>query len=226
MNTFTNIFSDKFLNAFNTGTLDISNILTTFVICILLTCIISLVYRLKATRYFYSNEFAVSLVALSLVTTSVILTVQTSVVVSLGMVGALSIVRFRTAIKSPLDLVFLFWSISVGIICGAGVFSIGIILTLVISIVLLVADYIPMVGDKQVLVIKAEFPTDEEIVLNKVKENTKFYVVKTRTVNTEKLEMVLELRCKKNAEARLLTELNICEGICYVSLLKQEGRMG
>lgn len=225
MNTFGNIFSDKFLNAFNSGTLEMTNILITFAVCFVLTLLIFFVYRLKATRYFYSNEFAVSLFALSLVTTGVILTVQTSVVVSLGMVGALSIVRFRTAIKSPLDLVFLFWSISIGIICGAGVYAIGVILTLVIGIVLLATDYIPAVGDKEVLVIKADYPFEEETVTKIVKAHTNYSKIKTRTVTTNQLEMIIELRCKKGRESQVITELNACEGIRYISMLQQEGRI-
>ena len=112
---------------------------TDILICLLLTTVIAvyiyLIYKQINKNSFYNKNFNMSLVALAIVTAAVILTIQSSIVVSLGMVGALSIVRFRTAIKDPMDLVFLFWSITVGIICGAGHAVIAILSSAIITVV-------------------------------------------------------------------------------------------
>ena len=96
------------------------------------------VYRFMTADSFYSRSFNVSLILMCVITAAVIITIQSSVVVSLGMVGALSIVRFRTAVKDPLDLIFMFWSISVGIICGAGMVGLAVMLTLGATVLALV----------------------------------------------------------------------------------------
>ena len=120
------IFKNSFINAFSIN--DVSGGET--MVVLLCTCLVALyvfgVYRVVTRKTFYSKNFNISLAALAVITAIVILTVQSNIVLSLGMVGALSIVRFRTAIKDPMDLVFLFWAISVGIACGAGMLEIAV----------------------------------------------------------------------------------------------------
>ena len=122
-------FADIFKKSFLEGYSNVELSSTQIIIALAIACVISLyifyTYRIMTRRTFYSKNFNISLVAMCLITAAIIITIQSSVVVSLGMVGALSIVRFRTAIKDPMDLVFLFWSISVGIICGAGLSQIS-----------------------------------------------------------------------------------------------------
>ena len=112
----------------------------TMFLCIGITALIALyiffVYRMMNKNSFYNRSFSLSLVELAVITAAIILTIQSNIVVSLGMVGALSIVRFRTAIKDPMDLVFLFWSISIGIICGAGFAMIAVIAVGVVALLL------------------------------------------------------------------------------------------
>ena len=102
------------------------------------------VYRYVNRDSFVNRNFTLSLIAMSVITAAIILTIQSNIVVSLGMVGALSIVRFRTAVKDPLDLVFLFWSISAGIICGAGFTLVAVIASVVVTIVIMVHTFLPL----------------------------------------------------------------------------------
>ena len=129
----------------------------TIIIAIALTCVfavyIYLFYRIVTKKSFYSKSFNISLASIAIITSAIILTIQSSVVVSLGMVGALSIVRFRTAIKDPMDLVFLFWSIAVGIICGSGLFGIALVLSASITILILVLELVPQAKAPQILLI-------------------------------------------------------------------------
>ena len=127
--TFKDIFKNSFLNGFSSG-IDVKTILIGLAITTVLSLYIFFIYRLVTRKTFYAQTFNLSLIAMAVITAAIILTIQSNIVLSLGMVGALSIIRFRTAIKDPLDLVFLYWSISIGIICGAGLSVIAVILTL------------------------------------------------------------------------------------------------
>jgi uncharacterized membrane protein YhiD involved in acid resistance len=180
------------------------------------------VYYFKSRKYFFSKEFAVSLVALSVITVSVILTIQASVVVSLGMVGALSIVRFRTAIKNPLDLVFLFWSIATGIICGAGLYFIALPLTLILGVAILLSDEVPGVARNQILVLDGQYPYDEKNTLAIVGRYARWYNVRTQSVHDDGVNLIIEVRKVKDS-AGLIRELKQSGVFHDVSLLTQEG---
>jgi len=153
---------------------------------------------------------------------SVILTIQASVVVSLGMVGALSIVRFRTAIKNPLDLVFLFWSIATGIICGAGLYFIALPLTLILGIAILLSDEVPGVARNRILVLDGSYPYDEKQTMDIVKKYARWYNVRTESVHNDAVNLIIEVRKVKDS-AGLIRELRQTGVFSDVSLLVQEG---
>ena len=119
MNTFSNIFKKSFLEGFGGSDITTVRILVTLAVTCALALYIFIVYYVATKKTFYSKTFNIALFMIAVITSSIILAMQSNLVISLGMVGALSIVRFRTAIKDPMDLIFLFWSISIGIICGA-----------------------------------------------------------------------------------------------------------
>ena len=148
------VIKNSFLNQINT---DIST--TDVLVVLLATAILGVylffIYRMVCKKAFYSKSFAISLVVIALVTSIIIITIQSSVVISLGMVGALSIVRFRTAIKDPMDLAFLFWAISIGIICGANLYEIALEGSLVITFVMLLLYTVPNVQPAHLLLINA-----------------------------------------------------------------------
>ena len=191
-------------------------------VCLAIALVICAVYYFKSRKYFFSKEFAVSLVALSVITVSVILTIQASVVVSLGMVGALSIVRFRTAIKNPLDLVFLFWSIATGIICGAGLYFIALPLALILGIAILLSDEVPGVARNRILVLDGSYPYDEKQTMDIVKKYARWYNVRTESVHNDAVNLIIEVRKVKDS-AGLIRELRQTGVFENVSLLAQEG---
>ncbi len=196
-------------------------ILIVFLIASCLALYIFLVYRVVTRRTFYSKNFNISLAMLCLITAAIILAIQFSIVISLGMVGALSIVRFRTAIKDPMDLVFLFWSIGVGIICGAGLAEIAVILSVLITVGILVLDRFPMVAVPMLLVVNAEDNDVEEKVVDVVKRYCKYSKIKSRNMTGSRMNMIIEVRT--NQEGELMKEVGRLEHISSVSLLSHDG---
>ena len=138
--TFKDIFKKSFLEGFAGSEINLTTIIVALAVASALALYIFLTYRIVTRKTFYSKNFNISLAGITVITAALILTMQSSVVLSLGMVGALSIVRFRTAIKDPMDLMFLFWSISVGIICGAGLAQIAVILSIVVTVGVFILD--------------------------------------------------------------------------------------
>ena len=181
-------------------------------------------YRFLTRRTFYSKNFNISLVCMSLITTAIILTIQSSVVVSLGMVGALSIVRFRTAIKEPMDLVFLYWAISVGIICGAGLSEIAIILSVVVTIAVLILNVIPLGRAPMILVISAENDKETNKAIRQVvRKYSRFYSEKSRNISGGQLNLVMELSVAGGSD--LTAELSSLRTVHSVSLLTHDGEV-
>ena len=145
--TFDEIFKDSFLDNF-TSNLSIPTISITLIYAFLLSIFVFFIYKLTTKNVIYSKKFNVSMSLMSIITAAIVLSMQANITVSLGMVGALSIVRFRTAIKEPRDLLFLFWSISNGIIIGAGIYSIALVLAIVLGIAMLFFDIIHKIDEK------------------------------------------------------------------------------
>lgn len=220
---FKDILKKSFLEGYQAAELDTNAILVALFVTMLIGVYIFLVYRVVSRKAFYSKNFNISLVALAMITAAIILTIQSSVVISLGMVGALSIVRFRTAIKDPMDLVFLFWSISVGIICGAGLFQVAVIASLAVTAIVLLLGLIPVVQVPMLLVINAADSAAEKDIKEIVKSYTKKFTVKSFNITKNGMDMILELRIDDGAE--LVKELGAMESILSVSLLSHDGEV-
>ena len=138
------------------GTITAGDMILSLVVSFVIGIFIIYVYRKTYTGVVYSKAFSLCILMLSMVTAMIIRTISANISLSLGMVGALSIVHFRNAVKNSMDLLFLFWSISIGIICGAGIYEIAIILSIVLTIVLLSFDYIPTRNGSLLLVVNAD----------------------------------------------------------------------
>ena len=222
MNTFSDIFKKLFLEGYASVELSAKQIVIVIFFALLIGLYIYATYRFLTKKTFYSKSFNISLVLMSVITAAVILTVQSSVVISLGMVGALSIVRFRTAVKDPMDLAFLFWAISAGIICGAGLVEIAIILSVVATIVIFALDRIPVIKTPMILVVNARVDSDVEI-LEKIRENTSYYEEKSRVITDGVLELVYELRTKDGA--LLSKAVSAVSGVNSVSVMSHDGEV-
>ena len=216
-------FKKSFLTNFNTGDINSQDVLVTLLITLVLALYIFFIYRIISRKTFYNKNFNVSLAALAMITAAIIITIQSSIVVSLGMVGVLSIVRFRTAVKDPLDLVFLFWAIAVGIICGAGFYSIAAIVSIIITIMIFVLDMIPVAKVPMILVVRASYSDMQNEILNVVATEAKYYKVKSRNIMNGQLNMIVEL--KTGNESELLDQIYGIEGVEYASLLDHDGEV-
>lgn len=221
--SFKDIFKKSFLEGFAGSEIDLTTIVVAMAVASALAIYIFLAYRVVTRKTFYSKNFNVSLAGITVITAALILTMQSSVVLSLGMVGALSIVRFRTAIKDPMDLMFLFWSIAVGIICGAGLAQIAVILSIVLTIGVVILDMLPVAKAPMILVVNATDIHMEKKVTEVAAGFDKHYRVKSRNVTAASLDLIIELRTAKGAE--LVEQVMALEGICAASLLSHDGEV-
>lgn len=215
------VIKKSFLQGFQNTNFSIKDVAIVMVMAAVLGIYLFFIYRLVTVNTFYSKSFNVSLILMCVITAAIIVAIQTSVIVSLGMVGALSIVRFRTAVKEPLDLIFMFWSISIGIICGAGMLGLALILSLAATVLVLVFYRLPEVRKSMILVVNAESNAPAEEIFQTVKKHDSNYNVKSRNVTKDSADFILEIRLKNN-EA-LLSELNNIKGVSSVSLVAHRG---
>ncbi len=220
---FKDVFKKSFLEGFNGMDITTAKIVATLFVTALLALYIFAIYRLVTRKVFYSKNFNIALAAMSLITAAIILAMQSNLVISLGMVGALSIVRFRTAIKDPMDLVFLFWSISIGIICGAGLYEVALVTSVAVTVFILVLDMIPVSRAPMMLVVNSSKMDDEQTVLDVVGKYAKSYKVKSRNLSKGRLDMVVELRVKD--ESGLVSEVAALDGMIGASLIAHDGEV-
>ena len=224
MMSFSDVFKKSFLDGYSTVEMSTTQILIVMAFTTLISVYIFYCYRVMTRRTFYSKNFNISLVALAIITAGIILTIQSSVVVSLGMVGALSIVRFRTAIKDPMDLVFLFWSISVGIICGAGLVEIAILMSLIVTLAVYVLDKTRVARAPYILVINADAVDGiSEEIGTSVTELCNIYKEKSRTQTATSLDLVFEVRVENGT--LLTSRIAGIKGVNSVALLSHDGEV-
>ena len=189
----------------------------------LLALYIYLIYKLVTRSAFYSRDFNKSLAMLPVITAGILLAMQSSFVTSLGSVGALSIVRFRNAVKDPMDLVFLFWSISIGIVCGAKLYALAILLSLVLTVLVFVLDFIPAAKSPMLLVMNGSDANVEAALQPILKQQAKAAHVKSRNLTTAGIDLIVELR--PNDPAALVQACAALPGVQSVSLLDHDGQI-
>ena len=183
---------------------------------------IFLVYKKTFSGIMYSTGFGMSLVGLSLVTTLVIMAVTSNVVLSLGMVGALSIVRFRAAIKEPMEIVFLFWAIAVGIVIGAGMIPLAVIGSAIIGIILVVFAGVKFRSTPYILIVNCADEKAEESALGVIAKSVDKYIVKSKTVNKSGIELTAEIRVKDDATG-FVNRVNELGGVSGATLVTFNG---
>ena len=191
--SFNDIFKSKFLE--NIESVSILDMAIALALAFGLGMFIFLVYKKTYQGVMYSSSFGTTLVALTMITTMVILAVTSNVVLSLGMVGALSIVRFRTAIKEPLDIAFLFWSIAVGIVLAAGMIPLAVAGSVIIGIILLVFVNKKSHCNPYIVVLSCTDSITEKKAVDFLNDNVKKCVVKSKTAANGSVELNLETLC-------------------------------
>lgn len=221
--SFNDVFKKSFLNTVSMADFTAGQVFFIFGVTLLLSLYIFFIYRIFSRKNFYNKSFNVALAATAMITAAVIVTIQSSIVVSLGMVGALSIVRFRTAVKDPLDLVFMFWSLAVGIICGVGLFDIAGILSMVVTVMIFALDRMPVAQSPMILMVQGVYCDLEDDIGRIVSEYTKVYKVKSRNITPERTSIVMELRIKDGGG--LVQRLSGIDGVEYVSIIDHDGEI-
>lgn len=218
--TFSNIFKSSFLESVTEfSPLDM---LLGMLVALVVGLFIFVIYKRTFTGVMYSTGFALTLVGLALVTTLVIMAVTSNVVLSLGMVGALSIVRFRTAIKEPMEIVFLFWSIAAGIVIGAGMIPLAVVGSAIIGVVLLVFSNHKSRENPYILVLSCADEKAEQAALALLKDTVKRYAIKTKTVTADGIELTAELRTR-NDDTAFVNRLTALHGISSATLVSYNG---
>ena len=180
------------------------------------------VYTRTFKGVMYSSSFGISLIAMNMITTLVILTISSNLLISLGMVGALSIVRFRTVVKEPLDLVYLFWSITVGIIVGAGLIPLAIISTIAIGLILFIFVNRRTNDTPYIVVISCDGDQAETQSLALVRGATKKHVVKAKCVSRNGVELTVEVRLKESS-SQFVNALLAISGVSNATLVSYNG---
>ena len=218
--SFNDIFKSSFLE--NVTSVSILDMVIAMVLAFAIGMFIFLVYKKTYQGVMYSSSFGVTLVALCMITTLVILAVTSNVVLSLGMVGALSIVRFRTAIKEPLDIAFLFWSIAVGIVLAAGMIPLAVFGSVIIGIILLIfvnrkSHLVPYI-----VVVNCDGNDTEKKVTEFIKAKTQRLVVKSKSAQKGNLELNLEVRLKED-NTDFVNELADMDGVGSAVLVSYNG---
>ncbi len=217
-------FNDIFKSSFLENVTEFSMLDTFFGLAaaLVISLFIFLIYKKTLTGVMYSEGFALTLMGLSLVTTLVIMAVTSNVVLSLGMVGALSIVRFRTAIKEPMEIVFLFWALAVGIVVGAGMIPLAVIGSAMIGVILLMFANRKVQNSPYILVLSLQDEKAEEEALEILKQAALRYIVKSKTVNQAGIELTAELRTRDAATA-FVNEICRVPGVENATLVSYNG---
>ena len=218
--SFQDIFKSSFLE--NVTEFSLLDTCIGLAVALLVGLFIFMIYKKTLTGVLYSDGFALTLVGLSLVTTLVIMAVTSNVVLSLGMVGALSIVRFRTAIKEPVEIVFLFWSLAVGIVIGAGMIPLAIIGSAIIGVILLLFANRKIRKQPYILVVSCKDEAAEQRITEILAKAVEYYTVKSKTVNATGIEFTAELRTK-DAETAFVNRITELEGVGNATLVSYNG---
>ena len=218
--TFNDIFKSSFLE--NVNSISLLDMGIALVLAFLLGLFIFMIYKKTFSGVMYSSSFGVTLIALTMITTLVIMAVTSNVVLSLGMVGALSIVRFRTAIKEPLDIAFLFWSIAVGIVLAAGMIPLAVIGSVVIGVVLLVFANKKSHVNPYIVVIRCADHASETNAMEFLKNQTQRCVVKSKTAQKGEVELNLEIRLKED-NTDFINDLAKMNGVYSAVLVSYNG---
>lgn len=220
MITWDSIFKSSFLE--KAADFSILDILIALALSLCLGLFIFLVYKKTFAGVMYSASFGVSMIAMTLVTTLIILAITSNIILSLGMVGALSIVRFRTAVKEPLDIAFLFWSISVGIVIGAGLIPLAVIGSVIIGVVLLIFVNKKSTDTPYIVVLNVTGDKAETEALTVIKARTKKNLIKSKTVSQHGIELTVEIRLLEPTAA-LCNYLFAVDGVNNVCLVSYNG---
>lgn len=219
--TFSDILKDGFGN-FSSENLSLGKCLLILLVSLVCGAIICVIYKISYRGVLYSRSFCISLLGMEVITTLILMTISSNVVLSLGMVGALSIIRFRTAIKDPIDIIFLYYAIGIGIMCGANLLTIALIGVVVVGAILLVSSFLSSSADSFILMVSVN-PADEEPVVKYIEKSTKKSSLKSKAMVEDTVELSFEVTLN-GGSTKFMNKLNAYPGVASVTLAKSTGQ--
>lgn len=216
---FKDILKNSVIKSSFLGNFTIKDIVSVILVTLIVSMFMFYIYKKTYSGNVYSHRFNVSLVVMSLITSEIILTISSNLVLSLGMVGALSIVRFRTAVKEPLDIVFMFWAIAIGITAGARLYALAVISSLLIGLVIVVLLKYKNTNNVYLLVVQYSSTSDDKVLsyLNSIN-----YKMHSKTISHGTVELTVEIKIVGNG-TKFVEELSEEEGVSNVSLVTYNG---
>lgn len=217
----TDIIKKSVLEKFQASDLSTTTIAVTLGMAILLGLFIYFIYRFHSKSGFYSRGFNKTLAILPLITAAIMLAMGSNLTISLGMVGALSIVRFRNAVKEPVDLMYLFWSISIGIIAGAGLFELAVLLSLAAAVLVFGLDMLPSLKAPILLIVSGGSIASEPELLACAKAYSKTAKIRSRNMTKHGVEWIVELQARNESE--LVQKIAGIDSIQSVQLMTHDG---
>lgn len=189
-----------------------------------LACIVGIYifmfYKRMSKAAFYSKDLNITMAGMVVVVAAIMIAMQSSLIVSLGMVGALSIVRFRNAVKNPLDLLYLFWAVSSGILCGVGLSILVIVLCIIMSLMILLLGFVPNSKPSMLLVLRGS-DADWKRIKELVKKKCKYYKEKSENITRSETELIIEVECSDSDS--LMKELKEIDSLYQINLLSHDG---
>lgn len=199
--------------------LELRRIITTFIITLLMGILIMFIYKIAYRGVLFNKSFATALLMVSLVTSMIIMPISSNIVLSLGMVGALSIVRFRTALKDPLDIVYMFWAIALGLTSGAGFFLLAVVGSLMLAAIMVMVTSIQAKGRRKPYLVVVRY---NEQFKGDLHQFLPHYTLKSKTATAKGMELVVEVLLTRQ-DAPFIDQLQQTEGIISASVVRYSG---
>lgn len=221
--SFVDVIKKSVVNQF-TGTISVQSILLSLITAFMISIFIIWIYKKTYTGVVYSKSFSLSILMLALVTTLIIQTISSNIALSLGMVGALSIVRFRTAVKEPVDTGFMFWAITAGIMAGANLYLASIIGSLMLGILYYICYMMGLkMNSKYLVIIKYDDNAEDDIknILSKLKK----YKLKSKSKSKNNVEMTFEVELNDGTQ-KLVDKISKIDGVQNCSLISYQNDFG
>lgn len=215
---------DSIIEGFSGGTgMGVQEVVLILLMACVMGAYIYLIYKGFSKSAFYSRDLNISMAGMTIVVAAIMVAMQSNLIVSLGMVGALSIVRFRTAVKSPLDLLYLFWSISAGIICGVGMYTLALVLCVIMTAAIWVGSKVPVARAPYVLIVRTRGDADSDLLREAIDNQTTYAHLSSSMMRGGEREDIYEVRTR--SKEVLVSSLARVKGVSSVSCLEHDGEI-
>ena len=220
--SFADLVSSSTINLGSSSPITIADIFIALLASLICSIIISYTYKYSYQGVLYQKSFNLSLILISFITTAVIMVISGNLVLSLGMVGALSIIRFRSAVKDPIDVVFMFWAVSTGIANGVGAFKVSFTTAIAISLIIILVKRLPLSSKPFILIIKTNLDNEKDLI-GIISSETKQYFLKSKNISGNQAELIFEVRIKDHSS--ITKKIAGINGVLDINLLSSSNNV-